>query len=370
MTPQKPIFIFDLHNTLYDEVIEYGGAIAVAVEYFLSTTKGQSISIDEALLCEQLSDAHARIGSDWDDDVWQNVGELAKLNNYEATLKQGMVLRRKASEDLTKEKAFQSTLNAIAKLKQAGASVYVATEATENAASDGIIWLGLDGVLNGVYAWPFKKPYQKAAKTPIREFPPNPHEPTLSLQKPHPLIIGAIILDIAKEEGQVPSHIMCDDAFDFALDEELDVRTLKKAIEENKSGDEQKIQAKEVLRAIQTRLFIKKGPHQNALNAIKARCFYVGDSFFKDGFLARNADVPFIFAQYGKTVSDEDKEVHNKGKDWLYRVTGWDKFLIQLTQEAGKLPELSDKIKPYFVCEKSFQEFADFLKSGKPHAAA
>jgi len=363
MIPLKPIFIFDLHNTLYDEVIEYGGAITAAIEYFLTIAKNQKVTIDETLLCRQLSDAHARAGSDWDDDVWYDVAEIQKLKAFKAIIKQAVALRRETSKNLTRAKTFKNTLDAIVRLKQEGASIYVATEATENAASDAIRWLGLDGILDGVYAWPFKKSYQKTKVTPIFPFPLNPYEPELSLQKPHPLILGTIILDIAKIENRIPKQITAEEVFDFKLDEELNIHVLRQAIEDHKSSGQQKRQVKEILRAIQTKLCIKKGIYQSVLEETQKRCFYVGDSFFKDGFLARNADVPFIFAQYGKTVSKANKEVHKKNKDWLFRVTGWDKFLIKLTQEAERLPKLTDKIKPSFVCKRTFQEFVDFLEA-------
>src|ERR1700733_6619841 len=117
MTEQKPIFIFDLHNTLYDEVIEFGGAIAAAIECFLRAAKNQPTPIDETLFCQQLSDAHARIGSDWDDDVWGDVAELKKLSDFAAIKKQAVALRRETSERLTKEKFFKATIDEIIKLK-------------------------------------------------------------------------------------------------------------------------------------------------------------------------------------------------------------------------------------------------------------
>jgi phosphoglycolate phosphatase-like HAD superfamily hydrolase len=368
------IFIFDLHNTLYDEIIEYGGAVAAAVKNFLRTAESQGCRIDEQVLCGELAGAHARIGSDWDDDVWYDIPSLKKLANRDAVIRQSIALRRNASEGLTRETAFSDTLAAIAELKKTDASVYVATEATQNAASDAIRWLGLDGVLDGAYAWPFRKTYRKPAKTPVRAFPSDPAQPALSLQKPHPLIIGAIMLDIAKADGRVPQQTTPQEAFDFRIDDKLDVSSLQKAIDANRPGrsdnqSTQQIQANEILRAIQTRLVIRQGPYRDILNEIKSRCFYIGDSFFKDGFLARNAGVPFIFAQYGKSVAEQDKAAHMKGKEWLYRVTGWDKFIIQLTQEAGRLPELTDNIKPCFVCNQSFREFTDALKA-QPRQAA
>lgn len=361
MAQAERIFILDLHNTLYDEVIEYGNSVAAAVAYFLQVAKQQGMAIDEALCCEQLSQAHAHLGSDWDDDVWGEAAELRKLDNFAAIRDMAVAIRRKTSEHFTRTKAYAGTLDALRKLKTAGHTVYVATEATGNAAADGIRWLGLDGVLDGVYAWPFTKPYEKPSITPVGAFPPNPHHTGFSLQKPHPLILGTIVLDHAKKHGAVPATATAEEVFDLTIDGTLDVGALKRGLHANPAGEKQKAQAAEALRAIQTTLAIKDGPYREALEAVRQRCYYVGDSFFKDGFVARNAGIPYVFAQYGKTVAEADKADHSRGKDWLFRVTGWDKYLIELTQEAGKLPELTEKIKPCFVCEKSFQEFVDFL---------
>ena len=364
MKQQNNIYIFDLHNTLYDEVIEFGCAIAAATDFFFEEAKKQKKFIDENTFFQQLSDAHARIGSDWDDDVWDDMPELRKLENYKSIRDKAVAVRCKISEELTKSKAFTDTVQTIKDLKRAGNTIYLATEATQNTASNAVAWLELDGVVDEVYAWPFKKSYQKKTKkTRLSEFPANPYNASLSLQKPHPLILGTIILEDAKLNNLIPQNVQIDDVFSFSVDEELDMAGLEKKISENQSHEHQKTQAQEVLRAVRTTMRIKEGPYKNVINDIKNRCFYIGDSFFKDGFLARNADIPFIFAAYGKKISAENKTLHARGKESLFRVTGWDKFLIKLTQEAEQLSELTDKIVPYYICENSFREFVNFKKA-------
>jgi phosphoglycolate phosphatase-like HAD superfamily hydrolase len=364
MKQKENIYIFDLHNTLYDEVIEFGCAIAATTDYFFGQAKAQKKQINKDLFFQQLSDAHARIGSDWDNDVWDDVAELRKLEDYEIIRDKAVAIRCKGSEELTKSKAFADTVQTIKDLKEAGNTIYVATEATQNAASDAIAWLELDGVVDDVYAWPFKKFYEKKIKkTRIGEFPANPHNTSLSLQKPHPLILGAIILEDAKRNDLIPQNVHIDDIFSFFIDQELDVTGLERKISENKSNEQQKTQAQEALRAIRTVMQVKEGPYKNIINDIKAHCFYIGDSFFKDGYLARNAEIPFIFAAYGKNIAVENQSMHARGKESLLRVTGWDKFLIKLTQEAGQLPELTDRITPYYICENSFREFVNSKKA-------
>ena len=291
--------------------------------------------------------------------------ELRKLNDF-ATLKgQAIVLRQKTSQTLTKTHVFKGAIETITALNSDGAAIYVATEATENAASDAICWLGLDGVIGAAYAWPFKKPYIRAKKTRIWPFPTDPQQPDQFLQKPHPLILGAIVLDEAKRRGLIPLHTTPQEVFEFVIDESLDIGPLKRKAEEAISNNLQKAQATEAVRAIRTRLIVKSGPHKDALEKIRQHCFYLGDSLFRDGFLARNANIPFIHAQYGKTVADEDRDTHNRAKRLLFRVTGWNRTLMGLTQEAGQLSELTDLIEPHLVCRDSLQDLQVFL--GRAH---
>jgi len=363
---QNNIYIFDLHNTLYDEVIEFGLAIQEAIDYLFEAAEAQGHSIEKDILYQQLSDAHARIGSDWDDDVWLEVKELAKLDNFEKLKNDAMKIRCKTSEALTKSKAFTDTIKTIKELKKAGNTIYVATEATLNAASDAIVWLDLDGIVDVAYAMPFKKPFRRRAQiTKVIAYLANPCNASLSLQKPHPLILGEIILNEAKRNKLIPQKMTFDTVFEFIVDESLDILALKKKISENPVNEQQKTQAYETLRAIRTVMKVKASPYKEVIEDIKARCFYIGDSFFKDGFLALNANVPFIYASYGKKVSPKNGELHARGKDALFRLTGWDKFLIQLTQEAEQLPELTEKIVPYFTCENSFREFVVFKKEDR-----
>ncbi len=333
---QGDIYIFDLHNTLYDEVIEFGSAMAETLDYLFSETG----ALDKDLFFDQLSKAHARLGSDWDNDVWHEIPALQRLPNLTTIIDRVVAIRNAASERLTKSYAYIDTIQTIRELKQAGNTIYIATEATQNAASDAVFWLELDDVVDAVYTWPFAKPYiNKCNRTCFETFPAD-------LQKPHPRILGAILLDHAKRSNLVPQNVTVDDVFEFSLDETLDIGLL----------------GQEALRAIRTVMTVKDGPYAEIMNAIKSRCFYVGDSFFRDGFLARNAEIPFIHAAYGKKIAPADIELEKKAKETLFRVTGWDKFVIKLTQEAGALPELTDRIKPHYVCADSFREFIEFRK--------
>ncbi len=347
------IFIFDLHNTLYDEVIEYGGAMDAAIDCFFEHAKQHNQSLIKDDLYKFIAKGHGALGSDWDEDVWNYVATECGINNYEAIKQKTIDVRRKTSERLTKKHAYTDTLKTIQTLKKDGAQIYLATEATANAAADGVRWLGLDGVFDGVYSWPFSKPYETLNHTKQLFFPSVSVEKNIFLQKPHPHILATIILDIAKGKKLIPEDIAISDVFDTVLDTRIDISILLSKIEATPNNE----QAMETINAIKTRITLKDSAYKTDLKELWGKCYYVGDSFFKDGFLARNADLPFIHAAYGKEVSAENQAPYEKARDTLYRVTGWPTYLLKLTQEAGRLPELTDKITPHFTCHKSFSEF-------------
>lgn len=340
------IFIFDLHNTLYDEVIEYGGAMQAAIDYLAQELQTRGKTIDQDSLYNQIAKAHAELGSDWDDDVWQHLDVLEGIKDKNTIIKNVIDKRAHTSEKLTKEHAYKDTIDAVRNLKEQGAKIYLATEATANAAADAVRWLGLDGIIDAVYSWPYAKLYRKLEKTGQKHFPRIGKN---DLQKPHPYILAAIILDTAKADLKIDANIALEDVFELRIDEELDVAPLINSIPKDS------IQGKEAVNAIRTRISIKGTQYKETLENYWTRTYYIGDSFFKDGFLARNADILFIHAAYGKKTTDP--KALEKAKKTLYAVTGWEPFLLQLTQEASKLPDLTAHIRPCFFCKESFQEF-------------
>ena len=115
--------------------------------------------------------------------------------------------------------------------------------------------------------------------------------------------------------------------------------------------------AKSAQEALEVRLKFE----DDVLKEYAENTYYIGDSYFKDGFLAHNAGIKFIHAAYGKKVANQAE--FEEAKKILYGVTGWEPYLLQLTQEAQKLPELTALIKPFYVCEDSFREFIE----SQPH---
>jgi len=344
------IFIFDLHNTLYDEVLEYGGAMASAISFIQAEAERQGIRIETSQLCSEISQAHTLLGSDWDDDVWQNLSCLQEISGRNEIIERAIKLRLQVSEALTKKYAYSETISMLHDLKRQGARLFIATEATENAAAHAAKWLELDGIIEATYSWPYQKAYTPLKKTRQKTFPFHPEDECFFLQKPHPFILAEIILDISKTNKEIAENVNLKDVFEIELDETIDISELLSKISDDN------MQAIQTVNAIRSKLKLKDTAYKTILNTIRKRCFYVGDSFFKDGFLAHNANVPFIHASYGKKILNPTE--YEQAKEILYQVTGWESFLLQLTQEAGKLPHLANYIKPFFTCEQSLKNLS------------
>ncbi len=324
MSFKGKILIFDLHNTLYDEVIEYGFAMKAALDSF-------GVPVDMA----EVAKAHAHLGSDWHEEVWDHVEGVKFLDKKNAS-----AVRAQVSRELTQKTAYKDTLDTIRQLKDEGARIFIATEATANAAADAVEWLGLDGIVEGVYSWPYNKGVRKLKHTQQRTFPN-------SLQKPHPAILGQILYDIAESDGKKvePATLI--------VDTSIDVSSLK--------AKTNGIMARSAQEALEVRMKFEN----DVLKEYAQNTYYIGDSYFKDGFLAHNAGIKFIHAAYGKKVADQAE--FEEAKKILYAVTGWEPYLLQLTQEAQKLPELTNLIRPFYVCKNSFREFVEAQHDGQTH---
>lgn len=340
------IFILDLHNTLYDEVTEYGGAMQAAIDYLLPVLAAHNPSVTKEILCAEIAQAHARLGSDWDEALWENVACLRALPDYKSHCRRAAELRREASRELTQKGAYTDTIDVLRAWQQQGVRLVLATEATENAAADALRWLALDGVIEAVYTWPYEKPYEALAQTKAKLFPAVDG---VYLQKPHPYILMEIIKDMAVADGMLPVSITLDELIETQIDEELDLSHLEALLPEGSA------QGQAALAALRMRVALKDGAYKDMMADYISRCVYIGDSFFKDGFLAQNSGLPFIHAAYGHVPLCS--ELYEQAKQLMYDVTGWERELLEFTQEAAKHPALSAMIKPDFICKKSLAEF-------------
>lgn len=347
------IFIFDLHNTLYDEVTEYGLSMHAALDYLLSELKSQHIEVTYDDLCKEVARGHEELGSDWDDDVWRGLPSLQNLESRDQIIDAVIAKRREKSRELTLSGAYGDTIEAVRELKsQQGARLFLATEATANAAAQAVRWLGLDGVFDAVYSWPFSKAYDILGQSVQKDFPADPVNQGTSLQKPHPYILAAIIFDIARDDGIFPQDMTFEDVMGVEEQNLEGIAELKEMLASNPSP-----QAEAALKAIKAKLCFKDTPYRWALEPYFEHSYYIGDSYFKDGFLAQGAGISFIHAAYGKQI--EDQAAYDRASEVMFKVTGWNPFLLKLTQEAGRLPSFTDQISPKFICKNSLREFLE-----------
>lgn len=316
MTKKFSILALDFHNTIYDEVMEYGLAIDAAISVLERVGK-----FKRETLYQELSEAHRRLGSDWDENVWQQLPSLRDIPQEK--IGEAIRVRQKKSRKLTLRGVYDGAIATLQHLKQNGVRLYIITEAAADAGMRGLSWLGLGGIIDGVYSYPSREPPLAVSGTYHRVFPAGAHG---HLQKPDPLLLAAVVLDHAKEMKHVPASVALGDV--FAQDE--------------------------------TRLVLKESPHKNVLQQTLDEMLFVGDSKFKDGFLARNAGVKFGLAAYGKRVRAGEEENFKKSRDILYAVTGWDKETLRLTQEASR-SEAVQALQPDFIFEESLAEALDLF---------
>ena len=259
------IIVLDLHNTIYDEVMEYGLAIDEAIKNLPATRE---------VMYRELSEAHAKLGSDWDDDVWHHMPSLKDV--AKEVIEKAIKLRHTKSKELVK--AYDHAVETLVELKNRGARIYIVTEAAADVGLQAIEWLGLAGIVSGVYTYPSRKPALQLKDTYHKPFPQigDTHR-----RKPDPELLWQVARDDAA-------------AYSISYDE--------------------------VLRSM----------------------IYVGDSKFKDGMMAKAAGVKFAWAAYGKKIKPGTEADFARSKEILYAVTGWDKETLKLTQEASLKPEVNE----------------------------
>jgi phosphoglycolate phosphatase-like HAD superfamily hydrolase len=135
--------ILDLHNTIYDEVMEYGLAIDAAIS---------ELPAPREVLYKELTEAHAKLGSDWDDDAWGMCPSLASVSKD--VINTAIAKRIAKSKELVIGGAFDGAVDALKTLAARGIKIFVLSEAAADVGMNAIDWLGLAGVVQGVYTYP------------------------------------------------------------------------------------------------------------------------------------------------------------------------------------------------------------------------
>ena len=345
----KSIYIFDLHNTLYDEVLEYAGAMQAALDVIIRGCNRNGYNISQNDLIKEISQHHKALGSDWDNDALSRLTCFKHIPDSDVVLTQALNIREKASRELTIKYAYSDTISIIRTLKKQNAFVYVATEATANAAADALRWLDLDEYIDAVFSWPYSKKYTKLTHAKEQYFPSISERITHATQKPDTRVLAAILLHHAQCHYDIDPCATIDDIFDFKYQNSLNLSSLLSKISDKNDHIEH------IIKSIDEKMIIKDTKYIDIFKNIQNSTIYVGDSIFKDGKMAKNADIPFIYAHYGKSNSESTNV--KQAKNLLYSITGWDPFLLKLTQEASAHPEITNSVQPDFTCYKSFSEF-------------
>ncbi len=335
--------VLDLHNTLYDEALEYGLSLDEAVTAWREIAKAHGHAVEAEVLYGELSAAHRKLGSDWDTDAWRMLPSLAKLNlpedEFDNALRKGEALRKRKSRELVESNGYEGMRETLAALKAQGVPVYVVTEAAADAGMEILSWLKLGGIVDGFYSWPSRVPPQVIEGTYHKPFPAKTSGG--HLKKPHPLVLAAVVLDEAVRRKLISPEIQIKDVFEIAYEKGLSLAELPADAPAQQD--------------IGTQLIIQPTPYATALKQIMDGMLYVGDSKFKDGLLARNAGVAFGWAAYGKKIKPGNEDLHRKSIAIMYAVTGWEPEELKLTQEAGKSATVA-ALQPHHVFAHTLAE--------------
>jgi phosphoglycolate phosphatase-like HAD superfamily hydrolase len=343
MSAPYSVLALDLHNTIYDETMEYGPSIEEAVTAWIEVARERGVTLTETTLYEELAAGHRKLASDWDGEVWRFLPSLTRMGLHEAEFNKVMAKaqerRLTVSAKLTLSGLYPGAYETLSALKARGVHIYVVTEAAADTGMKAIEWLKLVGIVDGIYSYPARNMQPPPAGTYHKPFPNRASGEFL--RKPHSFLLGAVTLDETIRRGDIPASMELDDVFSVEHDRALYLPELP-----DNTPVQQDISAK---------LVLKKTQYAEALKHTLDGMLYVGDSKFKDGLLARNAGVAFGYAAYGKKIKDGEADKLKKNLDIMYATTGWDKEVMKLTQEAGKSAAVA-QLKPDYTFENSLAE--------------
>ena len=298
-----PIVLLDLHNTLYNEILEFGSSLGAGMEAFLQAAgkNPDPAGSDYQELLAKLPAAHKVYNDDWDNQIWS---DLAKsdygFNEQQAQVIRAIATQGRAEKSQQMSIAYDGVKETLAYLEARGARIIVVTDGTAKDAVEKLNWLGVKDFVEAAYSWPSREKPDYAAPLSLPT-PCDPWNPGVALQKPHPWFIGQPIFDLIKD--WLPK-----DARDPRL-------YFKFEIHEEDAILEIADQNSAVAIAAKTRLVIKDGPYQALIQQAFDNTVMVGDSLFKDIWMAKQAGVQPVFAAYGKVITDP--AAHQKGNEML-----------------------------------------------------
>jgi FMN phosphatase YigB (HAD superfamily) len=333
--------VLDLQNTIYEEFFEYGPAIEAGVQS-LEDTLG---ALDRRDVYRQMSVCFRGLGSDWDMRVWDTLPLLLQSDLPEdrrallaAQAERAFIATARGRTRAGLYEGAKETLEAI---RKKGVKIIIVTECTLHATAERLIWLGLDGHIDALYAWPGKGQAVQETKTPLRPFPEAGGKNTQThLTKPHPFVLARVAMDLCFLEDREISEFF---RLEMDTSRRLPELPAKSPLSEAACG---------VLKRRKTR-------HRDALGEALNTMIYAGDSLFKDAVMAKGAGVTYAHAAYGSAVPEGEESHYKHCKDIMLAVSGWDADILSLTHEAGQSRKLA-AIKPDISLTR-FEELADLF---------
>lgn len=350
------ILLVDWHNTVVDELCEYGPAIEAALDTFwdlLPEDKRPATDREmfKASLYPEIQAAHRKLGDDWDNRVF-DAGNLPSLralfsddNRYNAARKMAIAARMAFSKQYIQNHAYPGAVEFLEQARREGHVVLIVTDATEHAIHPAVKWLGLDGVIDGVYCCASPNvaaiPEDLSLQyTPVRTFENR-------RVKPDGWIVAQIATDIAKARGRIPMEASMYKLFSTDFMPDAAVEKLFKGKPDYASA----------------RVEPEDTGYWPVLADILGEMMGIGDDF-RDLVMFANAGIKGAHADYSARIPNipggrfEIDKRQKAGKAILKAVTGWDEARLNLFKgiKPESLISYVDDGKNFLVCSTGMHE--------------
>ncbi len=342
------VLIADFHDVFYDERFEYGCAIQAAINVWAQALEKSGATVPLEEFYRELTIAHRQVGpppDDWSAQVWDLLPALAPLrkdaDSFQRIKTQALQARDEESRRLTLQHAFPGVAEAFRRMKAVGYSLYFTSDGVVPDAAKKTAWLGLDGVVDGIYAWPSADPTPAGLLTStfVQSYPQDPEHPEEIVRKPHPIILGQILFDHVKRHGGVPQETSISEVFLSENDPEAAIPELAAVQPEG--------------RYARTRMTLKEdAPSHGLFTRLLAETIYLGNSKLKDGWMARLAGLSYAHAEFGKEIPEALRPQMELSESILLKVTGWAKTVLSLAQAASE-SSVVQALTPDILCQSS-----------------
>jgi FMN phosphatase YigB (HAD superfamily) len=360
----KKIFIIDLHNTIIDELAEYGPAIKSGFKVFFDelkkTKKLDSTFTEEKFLKEKiypnLKKVHAKYEDDWNPRIYnkENISEIFNLFNdpesFESARKSAVAARNNFSKEYMSKHSYDRAVETLIKLTNQGHKVFIVTDGTEHIAHPTLKWLGLDGKISGAYCCkspdlllPNDMRLEKTKVTPFEN----------GAVKPNAKIVAQVVLDVAKSEDLIPKSVSLSKVFKFEKNHNSGLFDSKKEY-------------------IYAKLKLRNTRYSDVLKELLNNTIGVGDDY-RDFVLHRNSGIISLAVDYYNKIPGFSKQEYDtaqsEGKEILKQVTGWNpermNLFTAIKSSTNKKSYLDSALSISARLQNGFYEIESFLNATK-----